>query len=187
MDHASFRERFGNGVNGRSTEISESSIDETPPVQRNNFRTIRSSCFGDLTDSPQTPSCSPLMAGGESSHAPKGLHDSSHNVVISPPASACPEPEERETPLKGKIGKRKRAAPKEPMAKKSSVTVEKNMSQSGARTLSLSNSDNYTTMNSTAVVDQAADTSTSSRDRPRRARKEVSYKEPPLAGKLRRN
>ena len=176
MDHSSFKERFGNGVVGRSTEISDSSIDDTPPAPMKNFRTIQSSCFGDLTDSPGTSAHDLTL-------------DLSQDLTIAGAGIQSPEPDsEPEVPVKGKGAKRKTPAVRGGSKAKKSPP-KKSRSQSAAKSLSSTNSGNGSTFNSTAVIDvtAAADQNSSLNDRPRRMRNEVSYKEPPLAGKLRRN
>lgn len=172
LDHSSFRERFGVDANGRSTEIAESTIDDTPPVTKHNLRTIRSSNFGDLTDSPQTIAHD--LSPGTSA---VGMSPSSTEQELTP-----------EIRVKEKKGKRKTAEAKTGSKAKKSP-VKSSRSQSAAKSLSSIVSDpNHSSMNSTAANDQTYDMDASTvKDRPRRARNEVSYKEPPLGKKLRRN
>jgi hypothetical protein len=170
LDHDSFREKFGEGVNGRSTEISGSSIDQTPPVTKKNARTIASSCFGDLTDSPRV--------SGE-------VSDASSEASASP----VPEPEPVVVPTASKyVSKRKKVVEEEKTkAQKSSPKKKKSERPASSSLSSSSNSENYTTMNVTNSVSNDSVNLSIATDRVRRNRKVVSYKEPALSGKLRRD
>ena len=144
LDHESFRMKFDVGINSRSTEISDSSLDETLSLNSNNDkhcqRSIRSSCFGDLTFSPDA------------------------------------------TVRNQKKGRKENLVKKQ----KTLRTTETNGDVNEATRLSrASNSFFDRTHEDADASTGAADCSDSKR--PRRERKQVSYKEPSMNRKLRRN
>lgn len=175
MNHPSFREKFSVGVTGRSTEVpeEESTIDQSATEGRNSHRTHRSTCYGELTDS---------------SHSTTNGSFAGTSRVDSPaPGPSVDDISEVATPEKASTSKRKTAAKGGPKAKKKDAASKTRgvRSQSSVQSLSSTKSDNSTALNSTAADDRTVDSFVDAR--PRRARKDVSYKEPTLAGKLRRD